>query len=48
MKLLSLSQFYAPSWASAEIFSGVGNIDILLILFRRRCKWTFTKRFESS
>jgi len=39
------------AWASAEIFPGGGNLDILLIIFKlltMQCKWTFTKRFTLS
>jgi len=34
-------------WASTDIFPRVGNVEILLILFRlltMQCEWTFTKR----
>jgi len=39
------------SLASAEIFPGGGNVDILLIFFRlltMQCKWTFTKHITLS
>jgi len=38
-------------WASAEIFTGGINVDILLVLFRlltTQCKRTLTKRFTLS